>query len=134
MKKIILFGFLGSLIALDQILPRIADKQIRSSTIFDTSINALMPGLDGLNPASQKVCETHRSYFLYLFQICFKPYTASGSESLDGYHLVYHKPKPRLSLIMPANNPDSYYFKESAQGDFLLFIRRDGTIQYGDAR
>lgn len=134
MKKVFILGLLGSLIILDQILPRIADRQIRSSEIFDSSINSVRPNLNEIGATSRKMCEIHRAYVLYLFQVCFKPYTASGDERLDGYYLVYHKPKPRLSLVMPANGPESYYFEESSQGDFLLFIRRDGSIQYGDAR
>jgi len=134
MSKLVIFGLIGLFILSDQIASRLADQKIRSNGIFESAISALMPSLDELSEPSAKTCEVKSIYAIYLYQFCFRPYTAGTERNQDGYHLIYHKPKPKLSLFMPANSPDNYYFKESSQGEFILFAQRDGTIQYGDTR
>jgi len=118
----------------DQVAARIADRNIRSTISFDNEIIKILPGMATLTKSSITQCVTEQVYLIYLYQICFQPYTSGNSRDQDGYHLVYHKPKLKLSFIMPANSPDDFYFKEMAQGEYLLFVRRDGSITYGDSR
>jgi hypothetical protein len=133
MKKSLIFGVIG-LFFLDQFFPRLADRQIRSSGVFESAQSTLMPNLEGLTDRSENVCEFTNAYVVYLYQVCFRPYTSGTENSEDGYHLVYHKPKPKFTLIMSANNRNNYYFNEMVQGEFILFVQRDGSIRYGDSR
>lgn len=134
MIKLLALGIFGLLVVSDQLIPRLADREIREQGFFDDAISDFMPSLLSLNRQSDRECRLQQTFILYSYQICFQPYTSGGDESRDGFHLVYHKPKPKLSFLMPANNSDSFYFKEVAQGEFVLFVRRDGEIQYGDNR
>lgn len=134
MFKLLAIGVLGLLIASDQVIPRLADRQIREHGELEAAIPEFIPGLERLNERSDRECRLQYIYIFYAYQICFQPYTSSDDQSSAEFHLVYHRPKPKLSFLMPANNEDSFYFKELAQGEFILFVRRDGEIQYGDAR
>ena len=134
MSKFVIFSLIGLLVLLDQIAPRLADRQLRSNGTIESAISTLMPSLNELKGRTAKTCDIMHIYGIYLYQICFRPYVSGNVEYEDGYHLVYHKPKPRLSIIMPANGPDSYYFKELVQGEFILFVETNGTIRYGDGR
>lgn len=121
-------------IGLDQGAARLADSKLRPSILDQDNINELLPSSDQLNNRARKVCRNQPFLLFYRYQVCLRPYVASESEIDHGWHYVYHRPKPVLSLIMPARDPESFYFQESVQGEFLLFVRRDGTIEMGDGR
>lgn len=127
--RYLLLGAAILIFSIDRAVPQLADRDVRSSGMLEEKASEILPILDGLRRGSGKICEVRNVYALYAYQICFVPYTYGENRNEDGYYLVYHKPKPKLTIIMPANHSDDYYFQESAQGQKILFVRRDGTVQ-----
>lgn len=77
------------------------------------------------NPAK---CKVFYKFGIYAYQTCFEPVDYNGDWNKNGYFFTYHKTKPKLKILAPANNTNSYYFKQSVYARKLYFIRRDGTI------
>lgn len=127
--RYLLLGAAILIFSVDRVMSQLADRDVRSSGMFEEKVSDILPILDELRTGIGKTCEVRNMYVLYVYQICFVPYTSGKDRSEDGYYLVYHRPKPKLTIIMPANHPDDYYFQESAQGQKMLFVRRDGTVQ-----
>ena len=134
MKFVVVLGLLAAVGVLDQVSARLVDYNLRKDSLSASAQSLVLPKIETLRRGPRKTCQNSSLYLIYRYQFCFVTYTAGATESDDGWHLVYHRPKPFLSIVMPARQADSFYFREMVQGEYILFINRDGEVTYGDQR
>lgn len=130
----VFIGLVVSVVLLDQIVVRLADQMVGDVDPTTGPDLLPLPSIEDLREGTKRTCENSSIYLIYRYQFCFVPYTSGETANDDGWHLVYHKPKPWLSVAMPARHPNSFYFQEMAQGDYVLFVKRDGKTTLGDRR
>jgi len=134
MRLGILLGLAGTVVLLDFGLARLAERNARDDIENASTLPFSAPSNDTLVQGAKRTCQNTATHLIYRNQFCFVPYTSGEIADHNGWHLVYHRPKPFLSIIMPARHADSFYFRETVQGEYILFITHDGDVTYGDQR
>ena len=130
----IICGLVAVVVILDHVMVGLADQSVGEVDISNGLASLPLPSSENLSKDATRTCQNSSIYLIYRYQFCFQPYISGETENDDGWHLVYHKPKPWLSVVMPARSPDSFYFEEMSQGDYVLFVKSDGQVTLGDQR
>ena len=134
MRYGILIALVALIVVFDHFMAHLADQSVGEVDVESNLLSLPLPSGEKLSNDATGTCRNSSICLIYRYQFCFQPYTSNETENENGWHLVYHKPKPWLSVIMPARDPDSFYFEEMAQGEYILFVKADGRVILGDKR